>query len=106
MIAHRGRGGRLCGSAPQLLRPDEERRVRALWREGATQAEIAMAIGIPIDRFRSRLRDQLADLPRRGRGAGGARHGIVPSRLEIDAATAEIRSRWPEDRWLGRDPHP
>lgn len=89
---------------PWLLAPDEERGIRAAWAAGARRDEICRAFGISRDRLVARLGDQLRDLPRRGRGTGGAHRGHDPSPAEIELATATLRRGWSEDRWLGRSP--
>lgn len=84
----------------RYLSPEQEQQVRQLWAAGASRDEVARAAGVTVDVIRARLNDQLADLPRRGRG--GNRRGPTPdpSPDEIEAATAELRKRWTPDRWL------
>jgi hypothetical protein len=96
--------GRLAGSSRQFLTPDQERRVREAWAAGGRRDEVAAAAGITVARLVSRLADQLADLPRRGRGKGGGRRpkavdGPDPTQDEIRARAAEVRRTWGEDRF-------
>lgn len=96
--------GRLCGSLRRLLTPDQERAIRAAWAEGATRDEAARAAGVTPATIRQRLADQLADLPRPGRGGNGGRRSLPPTPAEIAARAAELRHRWPLERWLGIGP--
>lgn len=102
-VAARDAMGKICGSLPLLLSPEQERTIRRAWAAGATAAEAAELAGIPVGRIRQRLQDQLRDLPRRGRGVGSSRRSAPPSPEEIAYRAALVRLRWPEDRWLGRD---
>jgi hypothetical protein len=74
--------------------------VRRLWAEGESQQQIAAAIGIGFDTLKQRLRDQLTDLPKRSRTANSDRRGQELTPEEITLRCAEVRSRWPEERWL------
>ena len=84
----------------RYLSPEQEQQVRQLWAAGASRDEVARAAGVSTDMLIARLKDQLADLPRRGRG--GNRRGPTPDPTpdEILEATAELRKRWTPDRWL------
>jgi hypothetical protein len=81
---------------------------RKLWADGASRDEVCRAIGVTVDRFNARLRDQLADLPRRGRGGSWRGPTPDPTPAEIALACAEFRKNWTADRWLpepvDRDP--
>ena len=81
-------------SAEQLLE------VRRLWAAGESQQGIASAIGITVDTFKARLRDQLEDLPKRPRTANSERRGIEITPDEIAIRAAECRARWTPERWL------
>jgi hypothetical protein len=72
---------------------------RRLWAGGATADEIAAAVGISIDVFRARLRDQLANLQPRDRRANSGRRGAEPSPTEIRVACAMLRENWPDERF-------
>lgn len=87
-------------SQRRYLSPEQEQQVRQLWAAGASRDEVARAAGVSTDMLIARLKDQLADLPRRGRG--GNRRGASPDPTpdEILEATAELRKRWTPDRWL------
>jgi hypothetical protein len=80
---------------------DEARR---LWVAGATADEIVAAIGISIDTFRARQRDQLHSLPPRDRRANSGRRGVDPTPQEIAVEAATLRASWPEDRFLPDHP--
>lgn len=83
--------------------------MRAAWRSGATRDQAARAAGVSVGLIRQRLADQLADLPRPGRGRPG-RPRIQqsdPTPEEIyGALTAEIQARWTDEerdsKWHGR----
>lgn len=96
--------GRVCGSLPRMLTPAQERAIRRVWAAGGTRDEAAAAAGVSAGLIRQRLQDQLADLPRPGRGAGGRRRAAPPTEHEIAARAAEVRHRWPPERWLGLQP--
>ena len=81
-------------SAEQLLE------VRRLWAAGESQQGIASAIGVSVDAFKARLRDQLEDLPKRPRTANSERRGIEITPDEIAIRAAECRARWTPERWL------
>lgn len=105
----RGRLGRLAGTIPVLLTDRQVRAVSRLWRSGATRDEICRAVGITNSVFRARLADQLAALPRRGRGRGGGRKLAQrdPSPDEIyGRLTLEVQAKWTdeerEERWQGK----
>ena len=90
----------------QLLTPDQERTVREQWAAGATRDEVARAAGVSVDVIRARLEDQLADLPRRGRGGGWRKPTSDPSPEEIwGKLVFEAQAKWSdEDRerqWVG-----
>jgi hypothetical protein len=84
----------------RFLTPEQERQARELWAAGGSRDEIARAIGATVDVVRARLLDQLADLPRRGRGGNRRPPSPDPSLEEIAAAKAELRRRWMADRWF------
>ena len=73
---------------------------RRMWADGESQQSIASAIGISVDAFKARLRDQLADLPARPRTANSDRRGIEVTPEQIAIRAAECRARWTSDRWL------
>ncbi len=103
----RDKRGRLAGCLKTLLTRDQERAVRKAWRSGATRDEVAMAAGVSPGLIRQRLADQLADLPRRGRGRGGRRRSADPTPEEIyGRLTAEIQATWTDEerdaKWQGR----
>lgn len=99
--AARDSKGRVCGSLPQLLSPEQERAVRAAWAAGATRDEAAAAAGVSPGIIRQRLADQLRDLPRRGRGGCRRRlRSSPPTPEEIAAMAAELRHGWTPERWL------
>lgn len=97
--------GQLHGSQKRYLSPDEEEAVRAAWAEGIRRDEVAARAGITVSRLVARLKDQLADLPRRGQGKGGGRRrrdddtGIDPTREEIMLRCAEVRRGWGHERY-------
>ena len=98
----RGSGGRLAGSVKTLLTPDQERAARDTFADGGTRDDMARAAGVTVGLIRERLNDQLADLPKRGRGARGMRRrqGVeMPHPLEVDVACALIRRKWTPDRF-------
>lgn len=88
-----------------FLDAEQERIVREAWSRGVPTQSCAVLAGVSVDRLLARLKDQLADLPRRGRGRGG-RAQDDPAPEEIAIAAAEIRARWTEERWLGTKPTP
>lgn len=104
--ASRNGRGHVCGALAQMLTAAQEATVRELWGSGISQQEIAYRIGVGRDRLISRLQDQLRDLPRpgRGRSSGGERdrrpRPAPPTPEEIAALAAELRHRWPPERWL------
>lgn len=105
----RGQLGRMAGTIPLLLTDRQVRTVSKLWKSGATRDEICRAVGITNSVFRARLADQLAALPRRGRGRGGGRKNRRrdPTPEEIyGRLTLEVQAKWTdeerEDRWQGR----
>jgi hypothetical protein len=102
----RDRQGRLAGALKTLLTREQERAVRRAWRAGKTQAEIAADLGVGQDLLRARLRDQLADLPRPGRGRRGGRRASDPTEEEIyGRLTLLEQARWTDEerdaKWQG-----
>jgi len=96
----------LSGSEKMLLTPAQVRAAKAAWANGDSQSEIAMALGVSVDTFRARLRDQLAGLPSRGRGRGGRRRGEDPTEEEIyGRLTLLEQANWTDEdrdgRWVG-----
>lgn len=110
-IPIRLRCGRVAGSRRILLTREQVTAVRRAWRAGLRRDEVARAAGITVSRLTARLRDQLADLPRRGRGKGGGRRReepIDPTEEEIyGRLTVEIQARWTDEQraaaWRGID---
>ena len=88
------------------LTPEQLTLARSLWLEGTPAQVVARELGISYDVLKARLGDQLADLPRRGRGRGSAhnRGAPDPTPLELRAITAAIRKRWPDERWNSDEP--
>jgi hypothetical protein len=82
------------------LTDDQLLEARRMWSAGESQQSIASAIGISVDAFKARLRDQLVDLPKRPRTANSERRGIEVTPEEIAIRAAECRARWTPDRWL------
>jgi hypothetical protein len=88
----------LAHMRPRLLTPEQEAAVRAAWASGATRDEAARAAGITVDLLLIRLKDQLADLPRRGRGGLHRRPTPDPTEEEIwGRLTAEIQDKWTDE---------
>lgn len=105
----RGPDGRVWGSRRQLLTPEQEAAVRGAWADGLRRDQVAHAAGITVARLVARMKDQLADLPRRGQGVGGGARGEAddPSEEEIwGRLVLEVQARWSEEereqRWKGR----
>ena len=105
----RGPDGRVWGSRRQLLTQEQEQAARDAWAAGLRRDHVAAAAGITVARLVARLKDQLADLPRRGQGFGGGARGEDddPSEEEIwGRLVLEVQSRWSEEerdqRWKGR----
>lgn len=102
----RDRLGRLAGTRKTLLTAEQKRLIRSAWKRGATQAELARQLGLGLDLLRARIREQLPDLPRRGRGRGGGRRTTDPTEEEIyGRLTLLEQARWGEEdrelRWQG-----
>ena len=100
----RGEAGRMYGSMVAWLTPEEEGVIRQAWADGATQGEMSWMSGVSIDRIRARMKDQLADLPKRDRRHGYDRRPEPPSPAEIAAEAAMLRAAWPASRWLSSNP--
>jgi hypothetical protein len=88
------------------LTPYQELVVRELWAAGGSRDEVARAAGVTVDVIRSRLHDQLADLPRRGRGGNRRPPSPDPSPEEIwGRLTLEAQSKWSDEErekaWVG-----
>lgn len=97
---------RFCGTKPQWLTKSQEKAARAAWKEGATQQEIAAAIGVSVDVFRARRADQLANLPPRAKRHGAGRRAVDPTPEEIYGRLVfEEQARWSEEereaKWCG-----
>jgi len=88
------------------LTPEQITLARSLWLEATPAQVVARELGISYDVLKARLGDQLADLPRRGRGRGSAhnRGAPDPTPIELRAITAAIRKRWPDERWNSDEP--
>lgn len=106
----RGPDGKMAGSSRQLLTRRQLAAVRRAWAAGLRRDEVARAAGITVARLVSRMADQLAGLPRRGRGKGGGRRprGADPTPEEIyGRLTLEIQSGWTDEQreaaWRGGD---
>lgn len=96
----------LRGTAKGLLSAGQLRVARRAWSNGLTQAEIAALIGVSVDTLRARLRDQLADLPKRCHGAVSARTGADPTEEEIYGRLVLLeQAAWSDEdrdrRWQG-----
>ena len=105
----RDRKGQLRGCLKTMLTREQERAVRRAWRAGATRDEAARVAGVSVGLIRQRLADQLADLPRPGRGRPGRPRSQPddPTPDEIyGQLTAEIQARWSDEernsKWHGR----
>lgn len=97
-LGARDQKGRLSGCQKTLLTRSQEAAARRVWRAGGTRDEVARAAGVSVGLIRQRLEDQLADLPRRGRGRGGRRRAQDPTEAEIyGTLTAAIQSRWSDE---------
>lgn len=106
----RRKDGRVCGSRKLLLDREQVAAVRRAWRAGLRRDEVARAAGITVSRLTARLKDQLVDLPRRGRGKGGGRRveEYEPTEDEIyGRLTLEIQAGWTDEQraaaWRGID---
>lgn len=94
-LGARDRRGRLAGCQKTMLTKAQEAAVRRAWRQGGTRDQVAQAAGVSPGLIRQRLEDQLADLPRRGRGRGGRRRSSDPTEEEIyGPLTAFLQARW------------
>ena len=69
---------------------------KRLWKLGMCEFLIAQELGISVDMFRSRKRDQLKRLPKRKRSINSGRRGWTPSPQEIEEKCRWIQSRWSE----------
>jgi hypothetical protein len=84
-----------------LLTAAQEAAVRLAWKQGLRRDEIARLTGVSIDTLSARLKDQLSDLKRRGRGRGGGHRpaGRDPTEDEIwGRLTLEIQARWTDEQ--------
>lgn len=106
----RGPDGKMAGSRKQLLSRRQLSAVRRAWAAGLRRDDVARAAGITVARLVSRMADQLANLPRRGRGKGGGRRPAEtdPTVEEIyGRLTVEIQSCWTDEQreaaWRGGD---
>jgi len=88
------------GKTPQMLTPEQADTVTRLWSDGQPLWVIALEACCGMDVLKRRLKDQLKTLPPRERRANSHRRGVSPTEVEIAAACASIRQRWPEERWL------
>lgn len=87
----------------KLSLTDEQLRIiRSGWIEGLTTVELCLAVGITIDTFKARRRDQLKELPARPRTAGSESRGIDPTPEEIAERAAAIRAGWDSSTWAKR----
>ena len=101
--------GQMRGQGRALLPDDKLELIRQLWATTATKAEVAEAAGITMDVLLARLKDQLADLPPRGRGVGGGRRRgdmEVLSDEEIRLRCAQVRQAWTPERYGIGEPIP
>lgn len=94
------------GSTKQLLTARQVRSVRRAWSAGETQGEIARTVGISIDTLKARLRDQLADLPKRRQRDGSGRRPDDPTEEEIYGRLTLLEQlAWSDEerslRWQG-----
>jgi hypothetical protein len=90
----------------RLLSPEQEQAARELWAAGGSRDEVARAAGVTVDVIRARLNDQLADLPRRGRGGNRRPPSPDPSPEEIwGRLVLEAQARWTDEErekaWVG-----
>lgn len=104
-----GKTGRFAGQRTAWLNAKQAKLVRRLWLSGVPCHQIAGSLGITYSTLRARLSDQLKDLPRRGRGAGGGhqpREPADPTPEQIAERAAAVRQSWSEEerelRWVGR----
>lgn len=82
----------------RTLTAAEIRKAAAMWKAGNTESEIALAIGISIDVFRSRRHDQLAKLKsRRDGGANRGRRSVDVTPDDVRRRIEEVQSRWSDD---------
>lgn len=93
-------------SKPRLLSAEQEAAARAAWLDGRTRDEVARAAGVTVDILLRRLQDQLADLPRRGRGGNRRPPADDPTEAQIwGPLTAEIQATWSDleraRHWVG-----
>ena len=84
----------------RLLTTDELCLVEAAWAAGESEAMIAQAIGITIDSFRLRRKDQLRHLPARSRALNSGKRSPDPTPDAIAIRAAKCRARWTLERWL------
>jgi len=85
----------------RLLTADELALVEAAWAAGQSEAMIAQAIGITIDSFRLRRKDQLRHLPVRSRALNSGKRSPDPTPDEIEFRAAMVRRSWSLERFLG-----
>lgn len=101
--------GQMRGQRRVFLTAKQAAVIRKAWAEGLCRDAIAKLAGVTVDTLSARLRDQLADLPKRGRGVGGGKQAAPlrdPTPEEIwGHLTQEIQSRWTdeerENAWVG-----
>jgi len=85
----------------KLLTTDQVAQVETLWAEGRSEFEITQALGVTVDWFRLRRKDQLRHLPTRPRALNSGKRAVDPTEDEIALGTAMLRQGWSLDRWLG-----
>jgi len=92
--------------AQMMLDADQVEIVTELWNQGEPLHAIAMAIGVAHHVLKSRMEDQLCDLPERTQDSRGGRQTTDPSADEIAERAAALRATWsPEEeekRRVGR----
>jgi hypothetical protein len=95
---------------PRYLTPDQIAAVRKAWAAGLPRDQVCLQAGITLHVLEARRLDQLADLPKRRRGVGGARRPEDPTEDEIwNTITKEIQSGWSDEErqaaWEGSRRH-
>jgi DNA-binding CsgD family transcriptional regulator len=87
---------------PVTLTAEQVEAAAALWESGASAFEICLELGITVDTFKARRRDQLRHLPKRSRSELSGRRGDDPSEDEIRIECERIRANWTDQQFRER----
>ena len=81
----------------RMLTDEQVKLARKMWGDGELECDICMKVGMTVDTFRARRRDQLKGLKKRKQAGGNSgRRSEEITEKEVEERTQQVQATWSE----------